>query len=245
MKEIKNIILTNSGDISSFNKLIDFGYNIHHFPMIEISHNDIKPFSLDDYDYYIFTSKNGVEAFFNFPFVKVQYEKKVTAICLGSKTANKIREFGVAPKLISSLNYTDGLLEQLIAYEAIKDKKTLLVQGNLAPDNLFSGLKSLCDISRVDAYQTSLHNSVNIDLQGILENEKSITVFTSPSSFESFSKLYDPIKTHIVTIGNTTSDFIKNKGFKPVITSKQQSFEAITEEIIRYFKLNNIQYDIS
>jgi len=76
MKEIKNIILTNSGDISSFNKLIDFGYNIHHFPMIEISHNDIKPFSLDDYDYYIFTSKNGVEAFFNFPFVKVQYEKK-------------------------------------------------------------------------------------------------------------------------------------------------------------------------
>jgi uroporphyrinogen-III synthase len=87
--KVRDIILTNSGDTKSFNSLINSGFILHHFPMIEISHQEIRPFSLDKYDFYIFTSKNGVDSFFNAPFIKVQYEKKISTICLGEKTAKK------------------------------------------------------------------------------------------------------------------------------------------------------------
>ncbi len=45
---------------------------------------------------------------------------------------------------------------------------------------------------------------------------------------EAFSKLYDPKKTNIISIGNTTSDYIKNCGYLPLITSKMQSYEGIS-----------------
>ena len=57
--KVRDIILTNSGDTSSFNSLVNSGFILHHFPMIEISHREIRPFSLDKYDFYVFTSKNG------------------------------------------------------------------------------------------------------------------------------------------------------------------------------------------
>jgi uroporphyrinogen-III synthase len=47
-----------------------------------ISKSNIKPFNISDFDYYIFTSKNGVNSFVNLDFVK---GKKINALCLGKK----------------------------------------------------------------------------------------------------------------------------------------------------------------
>ena len=74
----KDIILTNSVRPDAFDALDSF--KIHHFPMIKITSKDIKPFNLSDYDYFIFTSQNSVEIFFDYPFVRVQYEKQIKAI---------------------------------------------------------------------------------------------------------------------------------------------------------------------
>ena len=62
----KDIILTNSVRPDAFDALDSF--KIHHFPMINIRPKDIKPFNLSDYDYFIFTSQNSVEIFFDYPF---------------------------------------------------------------------------------------------------------------------------------------------------------------------------------
>ena len=89
----KHIALTNHGSIDSFQILKDFGATLHHFPMIDIvTNSNVKPFNLSDFDYYIFTSKNGVNAFFNLDFVK---EKKINTFCLGEKTKNALVENGV------------------------------------------------------------------------------------------------------------------------------------------------------
>ena len=74
----KHIALTNYGSIDSFQILKDFGATLHHFPMIDIvTNSNVKPFNLSDFDYYIFTSKNGVNAFFNLDFVKEKKNKYV------------------------------------------------------------------------------------------------------------------------------------------------------------------------
>ena len=238
--KIRDIILTNSGDTTSFNSLINSGFILHHFPMIEISYKEIRPFSLDKYDFYVFTSKNGVDSFFNAPFIKVQYEKKISTVCLGQKTAKKIREFGVFPTFISNSNYSNDLFKELSEKGFLEKKKVLLVQGDLASDYLLNNLKNICSVDRVNSYSTHIQEYLNIDLNNIIKNNNSISIFSSPSSFEGFAKFYDMSKTNIVSIGKTTTNYIKSKGGNPIITSKNQNFESLSEEIINYFNLDKI-----
>ena len=45
----------------------------------------------------------------------------------------------------------------------------------------------------------------------------------------------------IISIGNTTTDHIKDRGYEPLMTAKMQSYEGISNSIIDYLneKLNN------
>ena len=84
-----NVLLTNEGEISGFNKLKELGYSLYHFPMIRTEPNPhTETFKLEAYDYFIFTSKNSVRHFFGFPFANSEYlNKKV--ICIGKKNRGK------------------------------------------------------------------------------------------------------------------------------------------------------------
>ena len=82
------------------------------------------------------------------------------------------------------------------------------------------------------------------ELETLIESQKTYTVFTSPSSFDSFIKNYNANKTNIISIGTTTSSYIKDKGHEPLITSKMQSYEGISESIIDFF-LKEYDYEIS
>ncbi len=72
-----NILLTNEGETSGFNKLREHGYSVYHFPMIRTEPNpNAEPFKVEAYDYFIFTSKNSVRHFFDFPFVNSEVLNK-------------------------------------------------------------------------------------------------------------------------------------------------------------------------
>lgn len=75
---------------------------------------------------------------------------------------------------------------------------------------------------------------MNRELEELLSKEKTYTVFTSSSGFLSFDKLYDVKKTSIISIGDSTSSFIKGRGYDPIVTSKMQSYEGIADSIISY-----------
>ena len=110
----------------------------------------------------------------------------------------------------------------------------MLIQGNLAKNYLFENLKMFSYLTKFVAYNTELIKVVNKELELLLSKEKTYTVFTSPSCFLSFDKLYDVKKTSVISIGNSTSSFIKDRGYEPVVTSKMQSYEGIADSIISY-----------
>jgi len=61
-----NVLLTNEGETSGFNKLKEHGYYVYHFPMIRTEPNpNAEPFKVEAYDYFIFTSKNAQINFCN------------------------------------------------------------------------------------------------------------------------------------------------------------------------------------
>ena len=70
-------------------------------------------------------------------------------------------------------------------------------------------------------------NKDSIDLTEKIISENTYVVFTSPSTFNSFINKYN-LKKNIISIGNTTTDHIRDKGFEPLMTAKMQSYEGIS-----------------
>ena len=228
MDNKKDLILTNSIKTAAFDNLSKF--NIHHFPMIKIRSNKIKPFNLSNYDYYLFTSQNSVENFFDFPFVRVQYEENIKAICAGVKTEKKLRHQGASIAFSSSSSYSLDLINELFKKDFIKGSKIALATGNLTDYSKFEKLEGFASIDKIEVYQTIKNTRYEKKLDNLLKKGNSITVFASPSSFDAFIKIYDLTTTEIYSIGDTTSNYIKSKGFK-VSTSKRQNFEALAHQI--------------
>lgn len=234
----KHIVLTHYGSIESFQILKDFGGSLHHFPMIDIVENsNIKPFNLSDFDYYIFTSKNGVNSFFNLDFVK---EKKINTFCLGEKTKIALLENGVEPIFVSNESYSENLITELLDNQMVVNKRVLLVLGNLADNRIQKALSSICNVNRLDVYNTTLVTKKKENITNLLENKSTISIFTSPSSFQAFNNLYDLKKTNLVSIGTTTSEAIKSSGYVPKITSDEQTYYGISKAIINYYETKNI-----
>ena len=235
----KHIVLTHCGSTDYFHILKEYGAVLHHFPMIDIiTKSNIKPFNLSDFDYYIFTSKNGVNSFFNLDFVK---GKKINTLCLGEKTKVALLENGLEPVFVSNESYADNLIAELLNNQMIDNKKVLLVLGNLADNRIEEGLKSTCTINRLDVYTTTLETLKNEVISNLLDSENTISVFTSPSSFQAFYKLYDAHKTTLVSIGTTTSEFIISQGFIPKIIASEQTYEGISQAIFNYYETKNIR----
>ena len=225
------IILTNEGDISGFNELSKSDIIIHHFPLIEISPLDFTVNNIEKYDYIIFTSKNGVKNFFN----RVKVSSAMKFICIGNKTNQVLNEYGYESVYISKRNYSDIMAEELKNNKLLNGKKTLLIQGKIAKDDFKIKLQDFCEIERVNVYETNLKNKVNKELLKLIETKETYTVFTSPSAFDSFIQFYNPEDTKIISIGKTTTDFVNSKGFDCMLTSKMQSYEGISESLIKYF----------
>ena len=116
----------------------------------------------------------------------------------------------------------------------LNNKRVMLIQGNLAKNYLFENLKMFCYLTKFVAYNTKIIKIVNRELEELLNKEKTYSVFTSSSGFLSFDQLYDAKKTSIISIGNSTSSFIKERGYEPMVTSKMQSYEGISDTIISY-----------
>ena len=123
----------------------------------------------------------------------------------------------------------------------VNGKKVLLVLGNLADNTIEEGLKSICEVNRLDIYTTSLITSKKEVITNLIDTKNSLSVFTSPSAFHAFSDLYEADKTTLVSIGTTTSDYINSKGFISEIISDEQTYEGISNAIINHYETKNIR----
>ena len=109
-----NVILTNDGEIDGFSLLNEKGIKTFHYPMIKISalNSDIS-FSLDDYDFFIFTSKNGVKFFFEKDTIKSQNKTSIKCISIGSKTSETLHEYNIEPIYSAKRSYSSDLFKDL------------------------------------------------------------------------------------------------------------------------------------
>ena len=105
---------------------------------------------------------------------------------------------------------------------------------------LYECLSESFNIDHKIVYTTNPVAEKADDLTEKIINENTYVVFTSPSTFNSFIDKYN-LKNRIISIGDTTTDYIRERGFEPLMTAKMQSYEGISNSIIDYLnkKLNH------
>ena len=232
-----NIIITGEDYDFGFDELKAMDVNILHYPMIFTQGVDIN-IHPNIYNYIIFTSKNGIKYFLKNTSTSIN--KNVKFICIGKKTAEALKRNNLNPDIVVRRNYSKFMCNEIKNMGISKNKKLLLIQGNLANKELFECLSKSFDIDHKIVYTTNPVKEMVDGLNEIIDNENSYFVFTSPSTFNSFIDKYT-LKKNIISIGDTTTDHIRDKGFEPLMTAKMQSYEGISNSILDYLnkKLNH------
>ena len=198
----KTIIVTRSRDQASefSEQLIELGANVLEYPTINItSPDDFGPLdreldSLESTDWLIFTSVNGVDAFFNriFELGRDVRDLKGVKICsIGPSTTERIKGFHVSIDCQPTKYVAESVVEALKKVEELKGKRFLMPRTDIARSYVPEELRKLgAEVSDIVAYKTVLAtDGDNIVLDKLKDGEVDIVTFTSASTVKNFVKI--------------------------------------------------------
>ncbi|MCF6243227.1 MAG: uroporphyrinogen-III synthase [Bacteroidales bacterium] len=198
--------------------------------------------TIQSFDWIVFTSKRGVFSFFELTKslnIKEEDIAKLQFAAIGTATAGEIFKNGYQVHYINKGNTSKEFAAYLIDDVIQPKDKILLPQGNLAPDFLLNKLSEKAKCTRINIYETLKIKNPDKEILNLIENNNyDLLIFTSPSAFENFLEITkyqaDNKKLKILSIGQTTTDFIENKGFKVKITAKKSNIKGLADEIIKH-----------
>jgi uroporphyrinogen III methyltransferase/synthase len=141
---------------------------------------------LEDFDWVIFTSVNGVDHFFEAIReqqidIRRMYKAKIAAV--GPKTSEALRSRGLLVELLPSKFHGDELLAS-VAEQLKLGQQVLLPTADIAKEYIPARLRELgLQITEVDVYETVLETSGGAEIIEMLEQKVlQIITFTSSST---------------------------------------------------------------
>ncbi len=188
----------------------------------------------------VFTSKRGVSSFFQLTEqlnINEDDLAKLQFAAIGTATAGEILKYGYQVHYINQGNTSKEFAAYLIDDVIKANEKILLPQGNLAPGFLLDKLSEKAKCTRINVYETIKIKNPDREILNLIEKDNyDLLIFTSPSAFENFLEITnyqaDKKVLKILSIGQTTTNFIENKGFKVQITAKTSNIKGLSDEII-------------
>jgi uroporphyrinogen-III synthase len=216
------------------------------FPVIEIippddySALDFAIQSLVQYDWLIFTSVHGVEAFFNrldaLGIKKIPPGLRVAAV--GSRTARFLSERGLWTDHIPNEYISEALLPDF--GKNIYGKRFLLPQSNLARTVLANEIRSAGGlVTEVVAYRNRLSEPDASEIEA-LRSGVDIVTFTSPSTVRNFIAVLQrngldlsnlPGNPLFACIGPTTKQAAEEAGLSGLIVSNEYTTTGLIETL--------------
>lgn len=198
--------------------------------------------TLGDFDWIIFTSVNGVEAFMT---VLAEAGKTTEALAtsrlavIGPSTADRLCEYGVAPHVMPEEFISDAIPEVLgevagncfllpradIARKWLPEelkRRGGVVQEvptyRVVPNEEPKAIEHLSSLARPD-YITVTSSSIVRGLRGLLEKSGRLSWFS---------------EVPVVSIGPVTSETARECGATTIITAKEFTTDGIVEAMIQY-----------
>jgi len=249
-------ILVTREHSGGFEPLEDLGAEIIEFSTIKIvPPQDWAPLdraikNIETYHWLILTSANGVKFFFDRLFFNnrdIRDLKGIKICCIGSKTEEAIRKYGIRVDLVPEKFNAEGLIQTFMEYyntqgheDAFKGVRFLLPRAEVARDIFPDTVRKLGgEIDVVTAYRTVKPETHGKRLKRFLKEGKiTIATFTSAATFKNFLDIAgDDARellsgVSIAAIGPVTARAIEKAGLKVDIMPGEATIEAMVREII-------------
>ena len=210
---MKNIYILSNKDIKGAKKL----------PVIEQIFFK-KEIDFKNYDYLIFTSRNGVKAAQN---ISTKW-KELPSLVIGKGTEEEVVKLGGKVLYVAKKSYGDDFAKEIV--KNFDKKRFLYLRGKKVLSNLTDILKD----SGFDITEEIVYKTVCIKYKNPKNIEKgSFVIFSSPSTVECFFKNFKWDKSYkAIAIGKKTATFIpSNIDYK---ISPVQSLSGI----VKYIQIN-------
>ncbi len=187
--------------------------------------------SLNDYEWVVFTSANGVEKFCaeirdsrDFAFSKIAV--------IGPGTAEALARYSLVPDVIPDRFIAESLLEAF-PLPTGESRKVLLARAEVARDVLPDGLRNLgWEVDVVDCYRTI--PVVPSERQREIVRTADIVTFTSASTVENWVAAFgtDVVPSTVACIGPVTADTARRLGLGVDIIAEQHTIDGLVEAIV-------------
>ena len=249
----KKIVVTRrTGQAGAFAaKLADLGADVLEVPTIKITEPQEKMAIVDSlleinsYDWLIFTSANGVTAFFDLFFKRFQDLRDLGGAriaAVGPKTAEKRRELHLQVDLMPEEYVGKKIVAAFKKYQDIENVKMCLFRAEVAnrelPDALMEEGAIVDDIA---IYRTVAETEDRTGAAArLLEDGADWVTFTSASTVQHFHTRFDLPKLvkkfpqlKLASIGPETSKAITALGLKPALEAKEHTTDGLIAALLK------------
>lgn len=244
----KRVLVTRSRSQASVlsRLLAQEGAEAVELPAISIdSTSDLKPLDkalshLSDYNWVVFTSSNGVEAFFSRLFqlgkdARTLGKTQISAI--GEATSFSLNKYGIIADLIPGDFSSQGILDSFSSIK-VNGASFLLPRADLAGQELATELvKRGAKVEQVVTYKTVPAKQVSVNAESIFRDGIDIITFTSSSTVKGLVNLLDGNKkmlngSSIACIGPVTAETAEKAGLKVNVVAKEHTIPGLVKALV-------------
>jgi uroporphyrinogen III methyltransferase/synthase len=205
---------------------------------------------LNEYDWLVFTSPNGVTAFFEHFFKHFDDLRDIggTRIAaIGPGTAAKLREYHLRIDLMPEESLGIKIAKAFAAYESIENLRICIMRAEVANQELPKALEDLgAIVDDIPCYRTVPETEdPNGDAQRLLNEGADWLLFTSGSTVENFHLRFDlPAllkkfgNIRIASIGPETSKKIESFGIKPTVVAREHNIPGLVQSVEEFVLKN-------
>jgi uroporphyrinogen III methyltransferase/synthase len=200
---------------------------------------------LNSYDWLVFTSVNGVTAFFDIFFRRFQDLRDIGGVriaAVGPATAAKLRELHLQVDLTPEEYVGRKIAAAFEKYQTIENLKICLLRAEVASPDLPKALEALGAIVDDIAVYSTVAETEDPAGAGttLLESGADWVTFTSSSTVEHFHARFDLPKLRkkfphlkLASIGPETSKAIRALGLEPAIEAKEHTTDGLIAALLK------------
>ena len=234
------------------NKLRALGAQVIELPTIRIEPpSDLRAFAelVQDahvYDWIVFTSANGVDAFFEIFFKLYDDAREIGGAriaAIGPATAQRVKDFHLHVDLQPEEFVAEAVVKEFQKEGSVENLRILLVRAEKTRDVLpreLSGLGAIVD--EAFAYRTVPETRDTTGARRRLAKEAAdLITFTSSSTVENFLALGLPWPKgmRVASIGPITSKTARDHGLTIDIEARRHDIEGLVQAICDFFAPGN------
>jgi uroporphyrinogen III methyltransferase/synthase len=206
-----------------------------------------------DYDWIVFTSANGADAFMDRLLAGPRDTRALAGakLCaVGPGTAARLARFGLKVDLVPDDHRAEGVVAALKKIEMLAGAKILFPKADIARDVMPEQLRSAgAEVTEVVAYRTvTAESDAHLGIYRQLLDEKlDVVTFSSASAVRAFISIHGAEQavdllghTLVATIGPVTTEAAHRYGINPQITPATSTVPALVDAIVAHFQRHEV-----